>query len=791
MDCKFLSIWTLAIALPLALAGCVARDSAVVFHDDLSHYQNILAETDYADSQMPPQAVLPGTPAPVAMRGDAELTYWNLSLDEAIRVGLGSTTVLADLGGTILQAPQSLETLQNPSIVETDPRFGVQAALSAFDAELVANAFFEKNHRQYNNDFAVGTTERQPFMQDRHDYETALRKRGATGTEYILRQTWDYDGNNANGNIFRSSWNTAVEAEFRHPLMQGGGIDFNRIAGPNGTPGNLNGVVIARINTDISLTELEVGLRNYVSNVENAYWDLYYAYRDLDVKKRARDYSHDFLKKLEALGGLPRGEADRVAQAREQYLRFEADVENALTGRLVQGTQADNDTTGGTFRANGGVYVAERRLRLLLGLPLNGDQLLRPAQDPSLAKVMFDWDSVVGECLIRRAELRRQRLVVQRREMELIANRNFLMPRLDAVGTYRWRGFGHDLLNANGGSAGRFDNAYGNLTSGDFQEWRLGVEFAVPLGFRQAHSAIRNAELALARDQAILDRQERQVLHDLSNAVSEMERAYQVAQINFDRRNAAIERLEALKVLETEGVLRGGQWAQFVNDMLDAQQRLAAADSDFFRALTEYALAVKNVHVEKGTWKSFHEVFLAEDLSCPSAAPAMVPAHPWQPEMHIPAEVEVPELPEPSPATPPPATPEAPLPYTPNTAFVPPPRLGLPVAAPDYRPPQGVDPPPALPGAFGPSTPAGAAPRVVPPPPALPATGPLILPAPPPISLPRPQTMAMPTAYRVPPSGTAPGGTPMSDQPRRILVTDDFDGLDLTPPAELFDSGGR
>jgi hypothetical protein len=53
----------------------------------------------------------------------------------------------------------------------------------------------------------------------------------------------------------------------------------------------------------------------------------------------------------------------------------------------------------------------------------------------------------------------------------------------------------------------------------------------------------------------------------------------------------------------------------FVNLTLDAQQRLASAESDFFRSLVEYSLAVKNVHVEKGTWKSYHSIMLTEDIA--------------------------------------------------------------------------------------------------------------------------------------------------------------------------------
>lgn len=683
-----------------ALAGCASRDSGVAFHDDLRHYQQVLAETDYADSHTPPQLVNPGTPPPLAMRGPVEMRYWDIPLKEAIQIGLSNATVLRDLGGAVLDSPASLQSLQDPSLVETDPRFGVAAALSAFDAELLLNGIFQKNDRMLNNRFAAGSFQ---LSQDRHDYEAALRKRTAAGTQYILRQTWDYDSNNANGNFFPTAWDTAVEAEFRQPLLMGSGVEYNRIAGPLGTPGNINGVVIARINTDISLTDLEIGLRDFVSNAENAYWDLYFAYRDLDAKKRARDESLRLWQELAALKGLPGAEEDKVEQAREQYFRFEADVENALSGRLVEGTQADNDTTGGTFRANGGVYVTERRLRWLLGLPLNDDFLIRPSQDPSLAKVVFDWDSVVGECLTRRPELRRQRLTVQRRELELIASRNFLKPRLDAVGTYRWRGFGHNLLDPATADQERFDNAYADLTSGDFQEWQLGFEFSMPLGFRQAYAGVRNSQLALARENAVLHEQERQVLHDLSNALSEMERAYKVAQVNLNRRNAAQVRLKALQETAEEGNITD------VDLILDAQQRLAAAESDFFRSVAEYALAVKNVHVEKGTWKSYHEVFLAEDLTCgpgpsyeslpaPAVAPGATPANRVTDDLTPPAG-HAPAL-EPQPALPP------------NAGF--PPQIQQQLEQPRLQQPELSPPPPAAPPA--PSVPMNPVPlRRVPP----------------------------------------------------------------------------
>ena len=69
------------------------------------------------------------------------------------------------------------------------------------------------------------------------------------------------------------------------------------------------------------------------------------------------------------------------------------------------------------------------------------------------------------------------------------------MPRLDAVGRYRWRGFGDDLTGNESGGLGQFNSAYGNLATGNFQEWQLGVEFSLPFGFRREHAGVRNAEL--------------------------------------------------------------------------------------------------------------------------------------------------------------------------------------------------------------------------------------------------------------------------------------------------------
>ncbi len=599
----------------LLQTGCAARRDGFLFNPtDDPHYKQVATEIDFPNAAAPGTNVHETAP-PRTLDQTAQPTYWDIKLEEAVQLALENSRVLRDLGGLLLRSPQNVRAIYDPATVETDPRFGVEAALSEFDTIFSYRANAEKNDRALNNQLLGGGTNL--FTQDLTILQAQLQKRAATGTIFSFRNNTEYDANSAPANLFGSAWNTNIEAEFRHPLLQNGGVEFNRIAGPNAIIGQPNGVLIARVNTDVSLTDFERGLRDLVSNVENAYWDLYFSYRDLDAKIAARDAALSSWQKVHTFytSGRRGGEAEKEAEAREQYFRFQEEVQNSLAGRLIDGTQTNNGSSGGTFRATGGVQVSERRLRLLLGLPISDGRFLRPADEPPRAKIHFDWNEVLTESLVRRVELRRQKWLVKRRELELVAARNYLLPTLDATGRYRWRGFGKDLLDPNRSSGfvpgpggidlAEFDNAWGNLTTGDFQEWQLGLELNVPLGFRRGHSAVRFAELQLARERAVLQESERDVALGVSNAFADVDRAWDVVQTAYNRRLAARQQYQA-----TDAAYRADKAS--LDLLLEAQRRQADAESRYYGSLVEYAMAIKNLHFEKGSLLDYNEIQLAE-----------------------------------------------------------------------------------------------------------------------------------------------------------------------------------
>jgi hypothetical protein len=523
------------------------------------------------------------------------------SLQECIAQALSSSTIMRDLGVSVLRYPGMSGANADPALTFTDPRFGEEAALSAFDANAFASSMYDKNDRKFNNQFyGQGGF----LQQDLSNTQFGVSKRSATGGLFSLRNISIYDRNNQITNAFPYSWENYVEAQIRQPLLQGAGSQYNMIAGPNAIPGQLNGVLLARVRTDIALVDFERSVRDYVAEVENAYWDLYYAYRDLEARIMVRDIAAEY---ANSIGLREVQKADR-AQATEQVIRFQADIVESLNGRPIDGTRTYNGTTGGAFRGNGGVRVCERKLRLLMGLPINDGKLVRPIDKPTVAKVDYDYQFLVQEALNGREELRRQRWVIKQRELELIGHRNFLKPQLDLVNTFRLRGMGGSGTNLPGfGQLTGSGSAVSSMFNGDFPEWQVGIEYLAPVGFRRGNSAVRYSQLALAKEVDILREQERGVHLGISNAVNETKRAYELVDLQKQRREQIETQLDALqKKLNEE------QSETALDVVLETQRRLLDATIRYHQAEIEYVLSIRNVNLEKGSLLQYCNVYINE-----------------------------------------------------------------------------------------------------------------------------------------------------------------------------------
>jgi outer membrane protein TolC len=586
------------VRLPLAVlamlaAGCQPTQPFFLHEDgDLSHYLDTSMEISYPDVNQPPlpQAALSREPLTV-LNPNFE-NYWHMTLQEAVATALQNSKTVRTLGQVQLGyqvgssaggPPQALSlspefnaTIYDPAIQESSET-GPAQALSRFDAQLSTQLFWERGERPQN----VEPTQigQQIFARllesDTGTLQTELAKRSASGTQYFLRNQTLYEWTSRPLRNVPSDWLTLTEAEARQPLLRNFGTQVNRVP-----------ILVARIQSDVALAQLELAVRDLVLQVERGYWDLYFFYRNLSAAEIGRDSALQTWQRINALLEAGASDTGEAAQAKTQYYQFRARVEQAQSDLLQ----------------------AEANLRFLLGIEASDGRLIKPIDEPITAPLSFDWEAIRGEALARNVEIRQMKWLVKQRELELIAARNLVLPQLDLVATYRWLGLGDQLITG-GGSDRDFpledSGAVENLLEGDFQEWRLGFEMLVPIGFRAEFAQMRNAQLRLAREQARLRDLELEITHQLDSAFKSLASQLQLADTNLNAYAAARDQVESYQATYVGGLVT-------LDVLLEAQQRQADAEVAFFQAVARYNQAIADLHRTKGSLLEYDNIIMQE-----------------------------------------------------------------------------------------------------------------------------------------------------------------------------------
>lgn len=531
--------------------------------------------------------------APLSVEDPSKLPTLDITLAEAIQMSVRQSPVIRDIGGAVVTQPNFIRTIYDPSLAHTDPNFGVDAALSAFDAQWRSQLNWNKVDQPNNiNRVGLGGVFTPSISQGTGaTFNSEVSKRTAQGARFALRNVTRYENNNRPFRAFTSDFTGWVEAEWRQPLMQGAGTTFNRIAGPNGFIGQYNGVLIARVNEDIALADFELAVISLVNDVEQAYWDLSTAYRLLETTLKARESALQTFQYEEVRMNVGTGRSDEEAQAQSQFYQFQAQVESALSGP-------------------NGLYTREQRLRYLLGMPAADGRLIRPSTAPSDIRVVFDWESALNQAVERRVEIRRQRFNLKRREMELIAARLNRRPQLDFLGTYRIRGLGDHLIGDR--DNGTLDNLAAEITGGDYQEWQAGMELNFPVGLRAASAAVANARLSLSRERAVLDETELRISHNLADAARQIALTHSLLETNYNGFLSDLRQVDVLRRRWVDGT-------DNINFLLQAQRQVVNSEANFYRSIAEYNLAIRDFHREKGTLLAYNDVSMAEGPWAPGA----------------------------------------------------------------------------------------------------------------------------------------------------------------------------
>ena len=300
--------------------------------------------------------------------------------------GLPATNQNLPPTGQLLTAPGAFQTVYSPALVETDPRFGTEGALSQFDAQLSTSMFWERNDRPVNLAFTGLTAN--IFEQDLGTFRAEVGKRTATGGQLFLRQNTSYEWNNNPANTFPSVYNADIEAEFRHPLLQGAGVEFNRNAGPN-SAGHLQRHHAGADQHGHRPDRLRSGR---AAARERRGAGVLGRVLQLPQPARRQGRPRQRLGDLAASQGVVRrkrqgGRGGQGSAGRRAILSVPTQVESTWSN----------------------LYVAEHRLRYMMGLSPTDGRMIRSIDEPTTASVQFDYNEIMLESLTRSVEVRRQK----------------------------------------------------------------------------------------------------------------------------------------------------------------------------------------------------------------------------------------------------------------------------------------------------------------------------------------------------------------------------------------------
>ncbi|MBI3866466.1 MAG: TolC family protein [Planctomycetia bacterium] len=615
--------WKKLVSLALAAAmlpGCSGPDKKISYLGDpapLEVHDHVM-EIDHPELDEPtPDAVkLVHKPRRLGDRNRDEI--WDLSLAEALHMALTNSRILRvrgdyrSAGSLVMANPDNAPSQFDPSIRDSGVLFGgrgVEAALAQFDPIFNTQMVWGSNSAIQNNSITSGgLVKGNQLNSDTGTFTTGIVKNFAYGANFSIAQNINYQflGPNIPTQLFPSVYTGNVQMQYTQPLWAGAGTEFARIAGPfstqlQGVSGVNQGVVISRINTDMSIADFEMNVRNTLRDVEEAYWDLYLAYRTYDTNVEARNSFLRSWRFAHANKGVGKFSELEEMQSQQAYFQGKAAVEDALQN----------------------LYALELQLRRLCGLPSSDGRIIRPKDDPSTGELVADWNICLAEALTRREELRKQKWNIKSLELQLRAAKSLVHPQLNFISSYQINGFGNNLFNiegarSNGPGGVDVESYFQTQGAANQTGYTLGFQFNMPLGFRQALSQVRNYELRVTKAKELLANQELEVCHELSTTFQNMAWRYQTAQSNYNRWQIAEAQVPGRENRYRTGV-PNIDTSVLLQQWLQTRTDAATAEVTFYTSVIEYQKALTDLHYRKGTLLELNNVHLAESSWTPDA----------------------------------------------------------------------------------------------------------------------------------------------------------------------------
>lgn len=346
-------------------------------------------------------------------------------------------------------------------------------------------------------------------------------------------------------------WESSLRFSISQPLLRGAGLDANTAS-----------IRIAGWNRDIADARLKLAAMRLLADADRAYWNMYAAWGELDVRRTQYDLA--------------------IAQMELAQRRFDAG--DAPQIEVVRARSGVGRTLESIIRADANLRIGQRGLKRIMNeasMPIDGDLTFEPASQPEPLRLDLDGDALARSAVENRMEMLELELQLSIDALTVDLRRNDALPI-----------FGLDYRYSLVGDDSGFGGSYGSL--GDSDSHRVGVSGEIPIGNEVLENRLSSAILQRVQRLATKDARALAIRTEVLDALDRLRQAWQ---------SILAARLETLLAARTAE----GEQRQFESglrtstEVLDAQNRLANAQSREVRALADYQIALVDIAFASGT----------------------------------------------------------------------------------------------------------------------------------------------------------------------------------------------
>lgn len=348
-------------------------------------------------------------------------------------------------------------------------------------------------------------------------------------------------------------WSTGLGFSISQPLLRGAGINANTAS-----------IRIAEYNGQVTGARTKLEVTRILTDADKAYWNLYAAYRELEVRKAQYD-----------LAVAQRDRAKRLVN-NEQVAAIEVTrAESGVGSSLEQIILAD-----ALLRQR----VREvKRIMNRADLPIESETLLVPATLPNPLGLELDAAHLVEDAVANRMELLEIELQLASDATEIALARNAALPAF--AFEYRYEPIGR---------GSHFGRSVGNI--GDFEEdpYTVGLHGEIPLGNEVAKNRVARAILTRVQRLSTRENRTQSIRAEVLDALDSLHTAWQRILA------ARLETVLAARTYQAEQ-RQFDVGVRTSQDVLDASTRLSDAQSREVSALAQWQIAMVDIAFATGT----------------------------------------------------------------------------------------------------------------------------------------------------------------------------------------------